>query len=627
MNRSEKRRQKKLAGKAAPSPGRQGSALEQVIDIAVAQHTRGQLTQAGKSYRKILQADPDQPVALHLLGVIAHQQGRSDDAVDLMTRAVSVKPDYLDAHNNLGKVHNELGNLEAAAASFEKALAIGPDANPYNNLGIVYAKLGRQEDAVASFQNALAITPGFAEAHNNLGTACLQLGKLAEAAESFKAALAINPENSEAHNGLGSAWLELERPNEAIACFQAALTIRPDFIEAHCNLAEALETTNRTEALREALNVARRNCPDHPLLSLCEAQLLKRDGDIETARAGLEATGADVADDSFLMDRAYLLGELCDRTGDSEAAYNYFKEGNRRCKDSPRAKQVDGGRYLTRIDVLAKRYTSGWIAGWRDFKGNEGRPDPVFLLGFPRSGTTLLDTILHSHPGISITEERPTIRKVRNALERLPGGDPDGLAELDGAQIKQLRDVYFAELDKHLDPNDTTSLIVDKNPLNTVEAGLIHRIFPHARFLFVQRHPCDCVLSCFMQNFDPNDAMINFLDLESAAHLYDGVMTLWQQYREVLPLVVHTVRYETLIEAFEETLNLLLEFLGVDWDDGIRNYIKTAHDRGQITTASYNQVTQPLYTRARGRWQRYHEQMAPVLPTLLPWARHFGYDA
>ena len=238
----------------------------------------------------------------------------------------------------------------------------------------------------------------------------------------------------------------------------------------------------------------------------------------------------------------------------------------------------------------------------------------------------MLDSILRSHAAISVVEERDTVQSVQSALERLPGGYPDGLAEFDSDHLAELRQIYFTELDKHLEPDDRSAVVVDKLPLNTVHAGLIHRIFPQARFLFAQRHPCDCVLSCFMQNLRLNDAMANFLDLEDAARLYDKVMTLWQQYQAVLPLAVHTVRYESLVEAFEETVAPVLDFLGVDWDDAIKNYAETARQRGRIKTPSYNQVTQPIYTRARGRWERYREHMQPVSPTLLLWAKHFGYD-
>ena len=129
-----------------------------------------------------------------------------------------------------------------------------------------------------------------------------------------------------------------------------------------------------------------------------------------------------------------------------------------------------------------------------------------------------------------------------------------------------------------------------------------------------------------MQNFLPSDANVNFLKLEDAAHLYDKTMNLWQQYQDVLELDVCTVRYENLVDSFEETLNPILDFLGIDWDEGLRDYTETAKSRGTISTASYHQVTQPIYKRTSGRWQRYQQHMQGVLPVLLPWAKRFGYD-
>ena len=185
--------------------------------------------------------------------------------------------------------------------------------------------------------------------------------------------------------------------------------------------------------------------------------------------------------------------------------------------------------------------------------------------------------------------------------------------------------VYFDELDKHLDAPDGHMLVVDKLPLNLVQAGVIYRVFPRAKFVFGQRHPCDAVLSCYMRSFQMNEGMVNCLDLASAARLYDSVMRLWQQYQENLDLKVHTVRYEALITDFDSTVSACLEFLGMDWDDGVRDYVETAKRSGQISTPSYDQVTQALYKEASGRWQRYRERLEPVLPVLLPWAERMGY--
>lgn len=671
MNRAERRRQRKEATKevknakfvlsGSQSSDQQALAILQALNLAIQLHNEGNLSKAEGIYQDILTAEPNQPTALHLLGVIAHQNNKSDIALELIKKSLSIKPDYVEAHNNLGNVFRGLGKLDEAANSLRKAITIKPDyAEAHNSLGSVLMDLGELEDAVVSFNQALAIRPDYADAYNNLGSTLTGLGKLDdasasflqalgirpyyvealsnlgnvlrergkldEAIESLYKALAINPEFAPAHSNLGNVLQDQGNLDEAAASYHKALTIWPDYAEAHYNYCEILETTNNTEALSLAVNNARANCPGNPLIAFREAQLFKRNGDFEGARAVLEVADGQIIDAKFLSGRAYLLGNLCDRLGDYEAAFNYFKEGNRQCANTYEAEQADAEHYQTQVDFFKKRYTADWIADWQELEVLDDLRDPVFMIGFPRSGTTLLDTILRSHPNVSVVEEIPAITDVQNILKGYPGGYPEGLASLGPDQLAELRQTYFKELDNHLLPNERTAVVVDKMPLNLIHAGLIHRILPKARFLFVQRHPCDCVLSCFMQNFALNDSMANFLEIENAARLYDKAMNLWQQYQRVLSFKVHTIRYENLITAFEETMIPLLEFLELDWDGNIRNYAETARKRGKISTPSYDQVTQPLYTRARGRWERYRKQMQPVLPLLLPWADRFGYD-
>ncbi len=561
--------------------------------LAVQHHNAGRLPEAESIYRQILQDDPNQPDALHLLGVISHHFGKIDDAVTLIGKALSINPGFVAAHCNLGNALYDQGNLEDAAASYQKALTLNPeDLNATFNLGNILQQTGRLEEAVARYQKALSIKPDFFLAHNNLG----------------------------------NVFKDLERLDEAAQIYRMALTIKPDFAEIHNNLCTILENSNRIEELRQALSDFRLNCPGDPRIALREAQVLKFDGDYAAARDILERADAPTADPVLARLRLQLLGDLCDRLDDPEVAFSYFSQSNDLGKQAPEADNADAARYTAMIDYLKNHYTADWVNSWQPLENSEQRPDPVFIVGFPRSGTTLLDTIVRSHGAISVVEEKPAIVYVRNALALLPTGYPESLATLTPAKLVELRRIYFAELDSHLKPEDRSAIIIDKLPLNIVDAGLIYRIFPKARFVFVQRHPCDCVLSCFMQSFELSDAMASFQDLESAARLYDKVMVLWQQYQAVLPLQIHMVRYENLIEAFEETLTPLFDFLGLDWDDGVRDYAKTAYQRGRINTPSYNQVTQPLYTRARGRWQRYRAQMQPALPFLLPWAKRFGYE-
>lgn len=202
---------------------------------------------------------------------------------------------------------------------------------------------------------------------------------------------------------------------------------------------------------------------------------------------------------------------------------------------------------------LAARFTPEWVGTWTPPPAPpaDELPDPVFLVGFPRSGTTLLEQMLDAHPELRTLEEKDAIDVVRRRIAGLPGGYPDALATLPAADLAALRALYRAEVARHLGGAAPTGLLVDKMPLNSLEAGLIHRLFPRARFLLALRHPADVVLSNFMQAFKPNAAMAQFSSLASAARFYAEVMALWQQYSAVLPLAVHTVRYEDLVADLE----------------------------------------------------------------------------
>jgi Sulfotransferase family len=227
--------------------------------------------------------------------------------------------------------------------------------------------------------------------------------------------------------------------------------------------------------------------------------------------------------------------------------------------------------------------------------------------------------MLMGHPDVHVLEEEPILQRVGEAL-----GDFARLPGLDTAEVDRLRALYFAELDG-FDPEARGRIVVDKLPLNILGAPLIHRLFPEAKLIFAERHPCDVVLSCFMQNFDLNDAMANFLDIGDSARLYDLVLDFWTRARQVLPLDVHNVRYEALVEDKEREMHTLLEFLGLTWHEGVLDNEANAARRGAISTPSYSQVVQPIYRRAAGRWQRYREQLSGVLPILAPWAEAMGY--
>ena len=274
MNRAEERRQKKLAkktdsnaklGKATlRSPGQQTLAIQESLDLALQHYTAGRLPEANSIYQQILRIDPNQPVALHLLGLIAHQVGKHDTAVDLILKALAIKPDYAEAHNNLGIVFKELGKLDEAAASYHKALAIKPDyAKAHSNLGNALHDLGKLDEAVASYHKALAIKPDYADTHYNLGLALSELGKLEEAVASYHKALAIKPDFAEVHINLCDIFQGLGKLEEAVASGYKALAIKPDYAEAHNNLGNALQDLGKLDEAVASYHKALAIKPDY----------------------------------------------------------------------------------------------------------------------------------------------------------------------------------------------------------------------------------------------------------------------------------------------------------------------------------------------------------------------------
>jgi hypothetical protein len=233
----------------------------------------------------------------------------------------------------------------------------------------------------------------------------------------------------------------------------------------------------------------------------------------------------------------------------------------------------------------------------------------------------LLDTLLMNDPGIAVSEENPMLTHVSARI-----GAFDRIAGLGAGDVAELRNAYFEEAESYL-PNSKGKLLLDKFPFALGAAPLIHRLFPGARIIFLSRHPCDVVLSCFMNRFQPTDIGSTFLTLEGTARLYDAMMQLWTRSRELLPLTVLDVRYEALVEEPKPQMQRVAEFLGIAWSETLVDNRPAAEKRGFIKTPSYSQVSEPIYKRAVERWRNYSEELGPVLPILKPWIEALGYEA
>ena len=489
---------------ASSSPERRTQTIQKAIDRAVRHHSAGRLPEAERIYQQILQADPHQPVALHLLGVINHQRGENDVAVGLITKALAIAPDYAEAHNNLGNALRGLGKLDEAVASYHKALAIAPD---------------------------------FAEAHNNLGAALQDLGKL----------------------------------DEAVAAHHRALELKPDYAEAHNNLARS--KTFKT-------------------------------GDPEIAVMEALATDSALDDDKKLF-VFFALGKAHEDIGEYDRAFECFASGNRLKHRIVGFRIADEEKAAERLMAVFDETLFARLDGV-----GHATETPVFIVGMPRSGTSLIEQILASHPHVHGAGESPVLGRI---VHELPGTYPaepypDCVSGIDGAGWRALGRAYMERL---LGDAPAARRVTDKMPRNVELVGLIHLMLPNARVIHCIRDPLDTCLSCYTIRFEASqDFTYDLTDLGRYFRLYERLVDHW---RRVLPAKLLDVRYEDVVDDLEGSARRLLDFCGLEWNDACLEFHK--NDR-IVRTASAIQVRQPIYRTSVERWRHYERHLGPLIEAL-----------
>jgi hypothetical protein len=350
--------------------------------------------------------------------------------------------------------------------------------------------------------------------------------------------------------------------------------------------------------------------------------LERRLGRLAEARAHLDEMLSKDLSQEHRSEALFELGEVLDKLDESGEAFKAIASGNALRAQSPAAQGADGDRFLARVVQAREGFTRERIRTVAARAPACERPPPVFFVGFPRSGTTLMERALKAHPEIVTTDERSPLAPILAELSE-NGTYPEDLEHLTGGQVKELQDRFWAGAETNLGPLEKR-LLVDKMPLNIVNLGLANCLFPGARVLVALRDPRDTCLSCVMQRFQFSDAMVNFFELERTATTYVAVMELWLQYRDTLSLPWLEYRYEDLVEDFGGTLREVLHFIGLPWHEDVMAYGELAKEQ-VITTPSYRQVTREIDKSAAGRWRRYQGELSPILPVLQPLVRAFGY--
>jgi len=532
-----------------------------------------------------------------------------------------------DIHQLLQRAERALvgGQFEDCARLAEAVLAqdaINIPAHLFR--GVSSHQLGQLDRAVTDLLFVLERQPGNAQASFHLGQALRKSGQFDAALIHLQEALDVQALRPHALFEMARALRGLGKLRKAIDHYKLLLKETPSHADAAANLADLLEKTNQ---LDEALAWSKRAqvlAPANHAPRLTQARVQRRLGNFETAAGQLRELIESPALPS--MSRVIALnqlGQCLDRLGQYAEAFDHFSAANRlQLEKDPAAGRDDKACY----GIEMARFLRTWLrdhppADWSPTPDDEREP-PVFLVGFPRSGTTLLDQLLSAHPDIGVIEEQELFFEVRRrwmSAETFPQ-----FHEMSGADIRQARQLYRqARAGAYHDPD--ARVIVDKLPLNAMYLQLIYRLFPEARVIVAQRDPRDVCLSCFFQTFQLVGAMPYFLDMDDTADYYDAVMALATDALERLPLHTHTVRYEPLIEDLEAQARALIDFLGVSWDERVLEYRQARPDH-VVHTPSYQQVSEPIYTRSVGRWRHYETQLAGIAPRLEPWVKAFGYS-
>lgn len=567
-------------------------------DLGTARWQNGELDQAESHYKEAMRLEPKNPFILNAYGAFLLERRRLDEAEKLLKQALALKPAHHEIQNNMGLLHYRRGKLK--------------EAEPF-------------------FARALKLAPNWPVPHANLANVLRDTKRYALAERGYRHAIGLNPENGAAWSDLGRLYFLVRRENDAAECLRRAVKHAPADDTAWVRLLDVLERLNKTDEAKQALAEAKRHFRDNPGIILQEAKLLRREGRAEEAVALMEKCSGwlkkSVAPSTpFFIEFFYELGQLYDRAEQPEKAIACLKAA-KGGQSAATSGAVISGETIARLK-------EGFVKPNANAPALEGRESPVFLVGFPRSGTTLLSQILASHPDIYASEETAAVDNMARVLEGKTSAAPKGwwsdknypasLADVTDEDIAAMRERFFALHDAQ--GAKQKRVLVDKLPLNLLHAPLIRRVFPEAKFILALRHPCDSVLSCYMQRFELNPAMARFLDLKDAARFYDEAFGLWNFYAERMSLPVHAVKYEDVVGDFRPTVEGLLQFLGAAWDDAVLEHDKTAQNKEQrILTPSYRQVADKIYTSAQGRWLRYGAQMEPLLGILKPHAEKFGY--
>jgi tetratricopeptide (TPR) repeat protein len=614
--------------------GSDGLTTEQIDTGHITQLLRdGHALQAEQACRQLLDRQPEDETALTLLGVALQYQGRALHAAAVHERLTVLYPDHVGHWVNLGTAFREGGLLQQAEEAYLLALRLDPgNAGIHANIGLFYKEAADYGNARQYLEQAARQLPDDAEICIYAAMACCECGDNTAAAALVTAWRQWLPLNDDLTIDLAWMFTQMGRIADAEQLLGDSMTLVGARPRTRARMVGLLERVNR---LDEA-DVILATLPDPASLSDPVDQLevisamgvmAMRGRDPAAARALLQRLIALTTESNHLGNLYFSLAKVCDKQGDAAAAMEALAKAH--AAQMVKAAQLVPELLLPGVQPLSPaliRMTPAQTMGWAASPHINGEPPaPIFVVGFPRSGTTMLELMLDAHPSLASMDEQPFMQAVSERVLELGIVYPEALGDLDEAACQLLRQHYWDQTATviSLQPGQR---LVDKNPLNLLHLPLIHRLFPEASIILALRHPCDVILSCYMQNFRASGFQVLCSSLERLARGYVNGMQYWIYHENLFkPQVLH-LRYEDLLDDFDAEVERIGSFIGIDDAASLRDFHLHAQQKGFISTPSYAQVVQPPNKSAVGRWRRYEQEFAPLLPILKDVMEHWGYD-
>jgi len=576
--------------------------------LGAALQGQGKLQEAVESYEKAIHLKPDYAEAYNNRGFALQDLGQPAKAVESCEKAIHLKPGYAEAYNNRGVSLKDLGQLEEAVESCDKAIQFKPDyAEAYSNLGVALQALGRMEKAVESYEKAIQLKPDYADAYNNLGNAFRDLGQLEMAMESYEKAIQLMPDFEEVYSNRGNALRDLGQLEKAVESYEKAIQLKPDYADAYNNLGNALRDLGQLEKAVESCKKAIRLKPDFAEAHLNLSRIKKYKPDdpqialMESLYAEVKLNKSDRKYLSFALAKAY--GDL----GEYDKNFDYLVEGNRLRKKELNY-NIDDDRKL--INKIRQIFSAGSISPGIVSERNKSIQS-IFILGMPRSGTSLVEQIIASHTKVYGAGELATMNKLVSAILSNVSvqNNTQGESKISQNEISTLRDGYLDALSALRVPE---KIITDKMPLNFQWIGFILSAFPDAKIIHLNRDPRATCWSIYKHYFSSmgNGYAYDLIDLAEFYKLYIDLMSFW---REKFPNSIYDLCYEDLTENQEEETRKLLTFCDLEWEEQCLDFHKT---KRVVKTESAAQVRKKMYKGSSEAWRKYEKHLQPLIKAL-----------